>query len=277
MIVFRSTSLSDAAHVSFSRRFGDLDDIRPYMTNGRKPRYEFYELFDAGNIDADTGNVLDPSSPRAQYNKGNGLFHVDSSFNPRRASYSILKAHELPPPDTGGNTEFADTRTAFADLPDDLKQQLLANDYIGAHSLHHSRKTAAPDFFSDVDPTQYKMHRHRLVQNHEPSDRTNLYIAAHCHHIEGLPPDDSATLLKKLMDHATEPKYVVSIPWENAGDMVIWDNTCVMHRAGGGTFHGKYKRDLRRTTVHDGSSQAWGLNAEGQDTRPGFVMPTGTL
>jgi hypothetical protein len=38
------------------------------MTNGRKPRYQFYELFDAGNID-DQGGVLDPNSPRAHYGK----------------------------------------------------------------------------------------------------------------------------------------------------------------------------------------------------------------
>lgn len=60
--------MDDAAHVDFSRRFGDLDDIRPYMTGGRKPRYQFYELFDAGNID-EKGGVLDPDSPRAHYNK----------------------------------------------------------------------------------------------------------------------------------------------------------------------------------------------------------------
>jgi alpha-ketoglutarate-dependent 2,4-dichlorophenoxyacetate dioxygenase len=53
------------------------------------------------------------------------------------------------------------------------------------------------------------------------------------------------------------------------GDLVIWDNTCVMHRAVGGLFEGKYKRDMRRATVHDGSSQAWGLN-EHTDQRQGL-------
>lgn len=47
------------------------------------------------------------------------------------------------------------------------------------------------------------------------------------------------------------------------------DNTAVMHRAAGGSFEGKHVRDLRRTTVHDASSTAWGLN-EKLDTRPGF-------
>lgn len=70
------------------------------------------ELFDVSNLLED-GTVAPLTSHRAAMNKGNSLFHVDSSFNPRRAGYSLLKAHELPPKGTGGATEFADTRTAF--------------------------------------------------------------------------------------------------------------------------------------------------------------------
>jgi alpha-ketoglutarate-dependent 2,4-dichlorophenoxyacetate dioxygenase len=43
-----------------------------------------------------------------------------------------------------------------------------------------------------------------------------------------------------------------------------------MHRAAGGSFEGKYARDMRRTTVHDGSSYAWGLNEQSND-RMGYV------
>jgi len=264
--VFRSTGLDDTGHVDFSRRFGELDDIRPYLTPGRKLRYQHLEIFDAGNID-DNGNVHEPDSPRAQYNKGNGLFHVDSSFNPRRASYSILRAVVLPPPEAGGNTDFTDTRAAFADLPEDLKESLIKENYVVAHSLHHSRKTAAPEFFKDVDPTSFKMNKHYLIQQHETSGRMNLYIAAHAHHIEGLSAEESSQLLKQLMDHATQEKYQMSLQWRNVGDLVIWDNTAVMHRAGKMT--GRFPRDMRRTTVHDDSSQAWGQNQEGEKN-PGF-------
>ena len=54
--------------MEFSRRFGDLDDIRPYLTAGRKLRYDYLELFDAGNID-ENGGVLDPDAPRSHYGK----------------------------------------------------------------------------------------------------------------------------------------------------------------------------------------------------------------
>jgi hypothetical protein len=60
--------MDDTAHVEFSRRSGELDDIRPYMTAWRKMRYQYYELFDAGNVDEE-GNVIHPDSPKAQYQK----------------------------------------------------------------------------------------------------------------------------------------------------------------------------------------------------------------
>lgn len=202
--------------------------------------------------------------------QGNGLWHVDSSFNPRRASYSILLAHVIPPAGTGGATGFADTRTAFDELPSSLKEELVANDYVAAHSLFHSRKLGSPEFFAHVNPLDHKMSRHKLVQKHEPSGRMNLYIARHAHHIEELPKEKSDQLLETLMTHATEERFTVEVDWHGVGDLVMWDNTCVMHRATGGNFEGKYKRDMRRTTVHDASSTAWGLNEKGE-VKQGFT------
>jgi alpha-ketoglutarate-dependent 2,4-dichlorophenoxyacetate dioxygenase len=201
--------------------------------------------------------------------QGNTLFHVDSSFNPRRAGYSLLRAHEIPPPGTGGNTEFADSRTAFDDLPRAMKEELTRNDYVACHSLWQSRKLASPEAFTDVEPQDFFMSRHKLVQKHEPSGRMNLYIAAHVHHVEGLPTAESDALVAELFAHATQPKYVLSVEWKNNGDLVIWDNTCVMHRAVPGGFSHKYRRDMRRATVHDGSVHAWGLN-EHSDVRQGL-------
>lgn len=113
------------------------------------------------------------------------------------------------------------------------------------------------------------MGRHKLIQRHEASGRMNLYFASHIHHIEGLSEQESKELIDLLYSHAKQPKYVVSIEWENNGDLILWDNTCVMHRAAGGSYEGKFKRDMRRATVHDSSSYAWGLN-EKVDTRQGY-------
>ncbi|EKG12177.1 Taurine catabolism dioxygenase TauD/TfdA [Macrophomina phaseolina MS6] len=259
VLVLRKTGLDDDSHIAFSQMFGPLDDVSPYSIKGKKHRLSTELLFDVSNLTADS-EVAPLTSHRWAANKGNENFHVDSSFNSRRAGYSLLRAAQLPPPGTGGATEFADTRAAFQDLPEQQKEDLIEKDYVGCHSLIHSRKKAVPDFMGDVDPEDYPMSRHRLVQKHEPSGRWNLYVASHLHHIEGLGREESDKLVEQLYEHAKKPRYVLRVEWENEGDLVIWDNTCVMHRATPGDYEGKYARDMRRATVHDTSSQATGLN-----------------
>ena len=182
IIVFRGTQLNDESHIDFSRRFGsELDTIKMFIDNKdstRKLRTNHYELFDVSNLDAD-GNILKHDDRRYKYNKGNALWHIDSTFNARRASYSLLLAHELPPRGTGGETDFADVRTAYDDLPQDMKEKL--EPLIVEHSLWHSRKVANPEYeASDFEKNIKPPVRHDLVQVHEPSGRKLLYIAAHC-------------------------------------------------------------------------------------------------
>ncbi|KAH0425847.1 hypothetical protein CcaCcLH18_10716 [Colletotrichum camelliae] len=235
--VLRKTGLTDETHIALARMFGELDDVKPYNKAGRANRLKYDELFDVGNMEAD-GSLVDPASPR----------------------YSLLLSHELPPPGVGGNTEFCDTRAAWDDLDENFKKELLEKNYVACHSILHSKKLAAPEHFARFEPADYPMGRHRLVQRHERSGRMNLYLAMHVHHIEGLGAEESKELFEKLFAHATQDKYRVMVEWKDVGDLVIWDNTATMHRAVGGEFAYKYRRDMRRATVHDDSSQAWGLN-----------------
>jgi len=270
--------------VAFARQFGELDDCKPYLTAGRKYRLPYEELFDLSNLEPD-GSIIQPDTKRDATGRGNGLFHVDSSFNPRRAGYSLLRAHKLPPKGTGGSTEFADTRAAWDALPVAKKQELIDKDYVLGHSLWYSRKKGAPEsaHLRDIDPKAFFISRHRLLQTHEPSGRRNLYIASHAMQVEDPenplpttgPPGKLLTdihgrqIIDQIWTWCQRPEFVMTVEWENDGDLIVWDNTCVMHRAGEGTFHGKYERDMRRATVHDGSSWAWGLN-EKTDLRIGM-------
>ncbi|KAF5675286.1 C6 transcription factor, partial [Fusarium denticulatum] len=105
VVVMRETKLDDASYISLARRFGELDDVKPYNKAGRVHRLAYNELFDIGNMEHD-GSIVDPSSPRAQANRGNSLFHVDLSFNPCQAGYSLLLSHELPPRGTGKPADY---------------------------------------------------------------------------------------------------------------------------------------------------------------------------
>ncbi|KAF6824375.1 alpha-ketoglutarate-dependent 2 [Colletotrichum plurivorum] len=260
VLVFPETGLNDESHIAFSRRFGELERRKD---TGVQSRLKQAELTDQGNIDAN-GNIISSADPRAQISKvgifpwGNTLFHVDSSFNAHRASYSILLAHEIPPVGGGGNTDFADTRTAWDELPEAHKQELLDNNYVANHSFWHSRKTACPEFFAKLNPGSHIMSKHKIAQLHERSGRMNLFVPSHCHHIDGLPEAEGKEKLDFLYRHATQDKYVVSVPWKAVGDLVMWDNTCTLHR--GTPIVGSHKRDMRRATVLDDGPEAWGLN-----------------
>ncbi|ORX36838.1 putative 2,4-dichlorophenoxyacetate alpha-ketoglutarate dioxygenase [Kockovaella imperatae] len=271
VLVCRQTGLDDDRHVAMSRLFGELDDVTPYTRLGRINRLKYDELFDVSNVDGE-GNIMQPDSQRAILGKGNGLFHVDSAFNPRRAGYSLLLAHELPPMGHGGNTEFADTRTAYDDLDEATKRRI--QDWILWHSQHHSRRKANPgvEFLDDPKflPESYPFGKHKLVQFHEPSGRTNLYIANHAYKVQDLPLEQGQAEIQRLLNHASQHKYILSVDWRDPGDLVMWDNTCVMHRVTGGTFEGKFRRDMRRTTVHDSSAYAWGENTVGDTWRSGL-------
>ncbi|KIR30649.1 alpha-ketoglutarate-dependent 2,4-dichlorophenoxyacetate dioxygenase [Cryptococcus deuterogattii LA55] len=262
VLVFRKTGLTDSKHVEMSHLFGDLDDIAPFVGGlGQKNRLSSDYLFDVGNVNPD-GSVMQPGGMRDLLLRCNYHFHADSAFNPRRAGVSLLLAHELPPPECGGNTEFSDTRSAYEALSHERKEEI--KDWVVCNSQLNCRRNANIDENGKLNPLL------DTDETHEPSGRTNLYIAAHAHHVEGMPVEEGQKELHELLLHAGKPDFVLSVQWKDIGDLVVWDNTCTLHRSVPGSYAGKYKRDLRRTTVHDMSSQAWGLNGEGATWRSGL-------
>ncbi|GKT93939.1 alpha-ketoglutarate-dependent 2,4-dichlorophenoxyacetate dioxygenase [Colletotrichum tofieldiae] len=260
-LLFRQTALDDTSHVAFAKQFGPLEDQSVWIHPEHPYRLPFTELADSGNVEAD-GVIVSRNNIRQQINMGNMLWHVDSSYNPRRAGFSILLAHETPLPETGAATLFADSRTAYDDL--DSANKARVAELILSHSLWHSRKLGAPEsaVLGRIKPEKYTMARHKVAQLHQPSGRMNLYIAAHGHHFDGMTLEESKPILNELLRHVTQDKYTVKIDWKTAGDMVMWDNTCTLHRGEGGSCIGKYARDLRRATVMDQSSLATGLNGD---------------
>jgi len=238
--VFRDTGLTDESHIAFSYLLGKLEFAPSFFGKGK--RFDYPELFDAGNLDAN-GNIL-IDERRRLYNKGNALWHTDSSFNPHRSAYSLLLAHEVPP--TGGNTEFADMRAAYDALPIATKERI--ENLTVEHWLWHSRMLAGYPEPTEEERLAKPPARHKLVQVHPGSRRKTLYIAAHASHIVDLPLDEGRKLISDLMSFATQPQFVRAVAWQQPGDLVIWDNRCTMHRAT--SFEDtRYRRDMRRTTV----------------------------
>ena len=240
--VWRNTGMNDDQHVEFSRNFGYLERVP--RREGARYRLPFRELFDASNLNVDGEITQDQSA--IQYRKGDRLWHTDSAFMEKRTSYSLLLAHSVPP--EGGETWFADTRSAYDDLPQDMKD--LLEDKVGINTLWWSRKMAGADI-ADEEIDERPKAKHPLVHVHKGSGRKALFIAAHTMDVEGMDKDEGRALIRQLIEHATQPQYVFSVKW-NVGDMVIWDNLCSMHK-GGEYDYAKYPRDMRRTTVREGT------------------------
>jgi alpha-ketoglutarate-dependent 2,4-dichlorophenoxyacetate dioxygenase len=241
--VYRNTGLSDDQHVEFSRNFGYLERVP--QREGMRMRLPHRELFDASNLNVDGEITQDPAA--IQYRKGDRLWHTDSAFMAKRTSYSLLLAHQVPA--EGGETSFADTRSAYEDLPQEMKDFLA--DKVGINSLWWSRKMAGAEI-SDEEIEARPTARHPLVHVHAGSGRKALFIAAHTMDIEGMPKEEGRQLIRDLIAHCTQPQYVFSVKW-NEGDLVIWDNLCSMHR-GGDFDYAHEKRDMRRTTVREGTA-----------------------
>jgi len=245
--VYRNTGLDDLRHIQFSRQLGDLERVPKFSGPNVPDRFGYPELFDAGNTTLD-GKIIKEGSRRWFYNKGNALWHTDSSFNQHRSKYSLLLAHQVPK--EGGDTGFADVRHAYRDLPEERKQQLRG--LVVKHDLWHSRKLAAPEEYKSTTeferaakPPAY----HKLVLP-APDGGETLYIAAHAAEIVGMSPEDGLKLITELIDHCTQPKYTITVKWHQPGDLVFWDNRQTMHRAT--PFHDQMEvRDMRRTTVFD--------------------------
>ncbi|RIV90346.1 TauD/TfdA family dioxygenase [Aurantiacibacter xanthus] len=241
--LWRNTGMDDAQHVAFSRNFGYLERV-PKRPEGQRMRLPFRELFDASNLDLDGNITRDPAA--IEYRKGDRLWHTDTAFLTQRTSYSLLMARQVPK--EGGQTWFADTRQAYADLPEETKQLLEGK--VGINSLWWSRKQAGADISEEEIDERFKA-EHPLVHVHRGSGRKALFIAAHTMDVKGMDKQEGRALIKQLIEHCTQPQYVFKVDW-NVGDMVIWDNLCTMHR--GGDFDAaNEKRDMRRTTVREGT------------------------
>jgi alpha-ketoglutarate-dependent 2,4-dichlorophenoxyacetate dioxygenase len=249
VLVFRDQSLTDAALRDFAARFGPLEIGRAAARPGRR-RLAIPQIGDISNLNEDH-QVRDLFDRRRLDSLGNRLWHTDASYMPVPVVLGMLHAVALPPPSPFGNgeTEFADMRAAYDALPSETKTAIA--DLVVEHDVFWSRAQVGFTDFPQAEKDQYPPSPQRLVRTHPGSKRKTLYLSAHASHIVGWPVADGRLLLLDLNAHATQAQFVHRHEWR-AGDVLIWDNRCTMHR---GRPHDETKpRDLRRATTLDSGS-----------------------
>ena len=244
VLVFPEQPVTDEQQLAFSRLFGPLE-VNPNYA-GAKMRLR-PNIADISNLDAE-GRVLARDDRRNLFNLGNQLWHTDSSFKRVPAKCSLLSARELPSPGPmgAGETEFADLRAAWDELPETRKRQL--DGLVVEHSIFRSRSQIGFGDFNDEIFDRLPPVPQALMRHHRYSGRTSLYLASHASHVIGWPVEEGRALIEELIAFATQPQFVYRHRWA-VGDLVMWDNRCTMHR--GRPYDDTQRRVLHRTTVSD--------------------------
>ena len=117
-------------------------------------------------------------------------------------------------------------RAAYDALPDDLRRQVEGK--VVVHSFGFSRSLIDPGIGSEIG-RDYPPVRHVLVRANPRNGRKSIYVGSHAWYIEGMEIDDSRILIAKLLEITTRPERVYRHHWR-VGDLVMWDNRCVLHR-----------------------------------------------
>jgi alpha-ketoglutarate-dependent taurine dioxygenase len=218
LLIFPGQFLKKDEQIAFAKRFGPLEFEMGAVSNVREDG--------TLRIEADEGDDV------VKILKGNEGWHADSTFKPIQAKGAVFSAEVVPT--SGGHTGWADMRSAYDALDPATKAKV--GRLSAYHSLHYSQsrighvpKKGTEDyrrlgFAGDEDVLR------PLVKTHPDTGRKSLLIGRHAHDIPGFTPEESMQLLQELIDFACRPPRLYHHDWR-PGDVVIWDNRCLLHQA----------------------------------------------
>jgi alpha-ketoglutarate-dependent taurine dioxygenase len=229
VVICRESHIRDADLVALSRLLGEVV-IAPMGQDPTHPEISTISL--------------DPAkSALAAYRSGTFYWHIDGANDEVPQKATLLVARQVS--DEGGDTEFANTYAAYEALPDEQKKEL--------EGLRVVHSFTASQLLTNPDPSEKELAAWRRVPTREHplvwtrrNGRKSLLIGASTDHIVGVPHDESRRLLDRLLEWSTQPRFTLRHHW-SPGDLVIWDNTGMLHRAL--PYQPTSPRLLRRTTL----------------------------
>jgi taurine dioxygenase len=236
VLLFSDQQLTDEDLVGFSRRFGDLDEA-PVQETGQRFVDGHPEIYVVSNV-VKNGVAI------GSLGSGEAVWHTDMSYLPDPPKASALYALEVPP--SGGDTSFCSMYAAWDELDEGLRRRVegLRVKHDGTYnSGGYARQGLTPTDDPRTSPGTF----HPLVSVHPETGRRGLYLGRRRNaYIEGLSVDDSTALLDEIWAHATRESLTWRHQWQ-AGDLVLWDNRCTMHRRD--AFDPTARRVMHRTQI----------------------------
>ncbi|WP_309058855.1 TauD/TfdA family dioxygenase [Streptomyces sp.] len=223
VLLVRGLHLDDEQQLAFSRTLGEVVALRGQ------------EIFPI--------SINPAKSKSAKYLKGAFYWHLDGTSDDVPVKATTLTARHVAA--VGGGTEFASTYAAYESLPEKERERYESLRVV--HSFEASQRLVNPD------PTDEELAAWRTQPSHEMSlvwhrrdGRRSLVTGTTADHIVGMDPDESRSLLDELLEWTTQERFRYTHDWE-VGDLVVWDNTGILHRAL--PYDESSERLLHRTTV----------------------------
>ena len=216
-LVLPEQFLSEQQNIEFGKRFGELEFGALPLANQHR------------NDDGSFSTLVKLDSQRMRTNRGNEAWHTDSTYWPVSSKCAMLSALKVPK--VGGQTELADMRAGYASLPTDLQKQI--ESLSAYHSTEFSQANDLGDFPERDKNSIYhgEAFLRPLVKMHPETGVKNLFIGRHAFGIPGLSRQRSRELLAQLLEHVVdEPTRVYQHQWRE-GDLLVWDNRALLHRA----------------------------------------------
>jgi len=235
---FPDQPFDDEKQLAFTKAIGEPEEN--HVSLGEDGKVNYFGTI--GNVQAD-GTKLGNADRKTIFLTGNNMLHTDSSFRKVPTFVSIMCAYDTP--DEGGITEYVSARAAYNRLPAEKKADIhpltVEHDYVYSRPKVAPHKVPPP-LAKSLPPTPQ-----RLVRANPKTGARNYYVGSHAKAIEGWSDTDSRALIDDLQDRATQPEHAYAHRWQ-PGDLVIWDNRCLLHR-GSGYDADKYRRYMRQTRV----------------------------
>jgi alpha-ketoglutarate-dependent taurine dioxygenase len=206
VLLFRELNLTDEEQLQFAKTIGEV------IPQGFKGIYKI---------------TLDPKlNDTADYLQATIHWHIDGAQDDVPTLASLLTARVLSA--SGGQTEFANTYAAYDDLSVEKKNRVDGLRVV--HAQEYIQRAMHPN------PTEAQLTRwreqavktHPMAWTHQ-SGRKSLVLGLTAGYVAGMTPEESRALLDEMQDWATSPQFVYRHEW-TVGDLIIWDNTGVMHR-----------------------------------------------
>jgi alpha-ketoglutarate-dependent 2,4-dichlorophenoxyacetate dioxygenase len=238
VLVFPNQNLDDESQIDFSRRFGELEKTQGHIANN----FTVKHVSEISNLDPD-GKLMAADDPRLLFRIGQRNWHSDSSFKRVPAKASLLHARKLPP--DGGDTQFSSLRAAYEALPAQRKRELEGK--VAIHHYAYSRRNDGYQLTNEEEDRRFPPVPQAIIRANPVNGRKALYVGSHASHIRGMPEEEGCALLRELLAFATQEQFTYLHHWQ-VGDLVMYDNRAVLHRARPYKIT-EHARVLHRTTV----------------------------